>query len=114
MTQRTNASQSDVVTVTSARMSHSEDVALRQRRYVLTQACRVVCVMLGVTVPAPVPLRLVLFAGAAFLPWFGVVMANAGPSRERARTTAMVEHGSLVEPVQRLEIEPGRVVDAEP
>ncbi len=48
-----------------------------------------------------------------FLPWFGVVMANAGPTVERARETALVERGSLAETVQRIAIEPGRVIDAE-
>ena len=101
-----------VVRVTAAARSHSDDIALRERRYVTMQMGRVVCVLLAVIVPAPLPVTLLLFAGAVFLPWFGVVMANGGPPRETAREHAMVEHGSLDEPV-RLAIEPGRVVDAE-
>lgn len=103
----------EVVTVTTARRSHTEDIALRERRYIATQMVRVACVLLGAFVPAPLPVKLLVFSGAVFLPWFGVVMANAGPTVERARKTAVVERGSLDEPVRRIALEPGRVVDAE-
>ena len=103
----------EVVTVTTARRSHTEDIALRERRYVAMQMVRVACVLVGAFVPAPMPVKLLIFSGAVFLPWFGVVMANAGPTLERAKPTALVERGSLAEPVQRIAIEPGRVVDAE-
>ncbi len=102
-----------VVSVTTARRSHSEDIDLRERRYVMTQSVRVVCVLLGALVPAPIPIKLLLFSGAVFLPWFGVVMANAGPTVEKPRENAVVAHGSLDEPVVRIAIEPGRVVDSE-
>jgi len=106
-----------VVTVTTARISHTDDIALRERRYVATQLVRVVCVVLGVALPVPVPVKLLLFVGAVFLPWFGVVMANAGPSVSRApRRSAIVDRGlteTLPVPEGRLAIEPGRVVDAE-
>lgn len=101
-----------VVRVTSAARSHTEDLALRQRRYVTMQMVRVACVLLGAVVPGPVWLKLLVFSGAVFLPWFGVVMANGGPIKEQTTQTAMVAHGSLAEPV-RIAIEPGRVVDAE-
>ncbi|MCW2776371.1 MAG: hypothetical protein JWN17_96 [Frankiales bacterium] len=112
-TASSRAHQPDVVTVTTARRSHSEDIDLRERRYVAMQMLRVVCVVLGVVVPAAVWVRLLLFSGAVFLPWFGVVMANAGPTVEKQRPTAVVAHGSLEERVERIAIEPGRVVDAE-
>lgn len=102
-----------VVSVTTARRSRSEDIALRQRRYIIMQMARVVCVVLGAAVPAPVPVKLLLFVGAVLLPWFGVVMANAGPSIERRRGNALIGRGSLGDPNARLAIEPARVVDAE-
>ena len=105
-----------VVTVTTAHLSHTDDIALRERRYVATQMVRVVCVVLGVALPVPVPVKLLLFLGAVCLPWFGVVMANAGPTVGRKRKTAIVDRGlgaTLPEPPLRLAIEPGRVVDAE-
>ena len=103
----------EVVTVTTARRSHTDDIALRERRYVAMQMVRVACVLIGAFVPAPMPVKLLIFSGAVFLPWFGVVMANAGPTVERAKPTALVERESLAEPVQRIAIEPGRVIDAE-
>lgn len=102
----------DVVTVTTAHLSHSDDIALRERRYVRTQMVRVVCILLGVLLPVPIGVKLLFFAGAVCLPWFGVVMANAGPTVSRKRRTAIVDRE--VEPAPlRLAIEPGRVVDAE-
>ncbi len=106
-------SNPQVVSVTTARMSHTEDLALRQKRYMLTQSVRIVCVILGVAVPAPLPVRMLLFSGAVFLPWFGVVMANAGPTVARKEKTAIVERQvrPLDEQPLRIAIEPGRVID---
>jgi hypothetical protein len=110
---RHDRSAPEVTIVTSAGRSHSDDINLRQRRYVLTQSVRIVCVVLAAFLPVAVEWKGLLIAGAVLLPWFGVVMANAGPTVEKERKTALVERGSLVEPVQRIAIEPGRVVDAE-
>ena len=105
----------DPVMVTTARLSHTDDIRLRERRYVATQMVRVVCVVLGVALPVPVPVKLLLFVGAVCLPWFGVVMANAGPTVSRRRSTAIADglRETLPEPEPRLAIEPGRVVDGE-
>ncbi len=106
----------DVVRVTTARLSHTDDIALREKRYVRTQLVRVLCVVLGVVLPVAVPFRLGLFVLAVVLPWFGVVMANAGPTVSRARPTALVGKGlgeTLPDQPQRIAIEAGRVVDAE-
>jgi hypothetical protein len=97
--------------VTSARMSHTEDLALRQRRYVITQSVRIVCVVLAVLLPVAIAWKFLFMVGAVALPWFGVVMANAGPTVERGRKTSLVTR-PVDEPV-RLAIEPGRVVDAD-
>jgi hypothetical protein len=104
-----------VVMVTTARLSHTDDIALRERRYALSQGLRLACVVLGVVLPVPVPVKLLLFVGAVFLPWFGVVMANAGPVVPKARRTAIADdlRETLPEPPLRLAIEPGRVVDVE-
>ena len=77
--------------VTSARMSHSDDIALRQRRYVLTQTARIVCVIAAALLPVALVWKGVFVAGAVLLPWFGVVMANAGPTVRRRRRTALVD-----------------------
>jgi hypothetical protein len=116
MTLPSHAREQPAVTVTTARLSHTDDITLRERRYVATQMVRVACVVLGVALPVPVLFRLLLFVGAVVLPWFGVVMANAGPTVARRRKTAIVDSGlasTIPEPPLRLAIDPGRVVDAE-
>ena len=113
-------SGSTPVVITSARLSHTDDIALRQRRYAITQGVRLVCVVLGVALPIPVWAKLLFFVGAVCLPWLGVIAANAGPTRSRVRETALVD-GRLEETLPqasedqplRLAIEPGRVIDAE-
>lgn len=113
---RASGRDEQVVMVTTAHLSHTDDIDLRERRYVRTQLVRVACVLLGVLLPVPVPFRLLLFVGAVALPWFGVVMANAGPVVSRRRASAIVDGHlteTLPEPPLRLAIEPGRVVDAE-
>jgi hypothetical protein len=90
-------------------MSHTEDLALRQRRYVIMQSLRIFCVITATLLPVGLAWKGVLILGAVALPWFGVVMANAGPTVSRKRKTALVDRP--VEQPLRLEIEPGRVVD---
>ncbi len=107
---RQDRSAQQVTLVTTAGRSHSDDISLRQRRYVLTQSVRVVCVVLAAFLPVPVAWKGVLIVGAVLLPWFGVVMANAGPTVGRRRRTALVDRPVEPQPV-RIAIEPGRVID---
>ena len=107
---RHDRSAPEVTIVTSAGRSHSDDINLRQRRYVLTQSVRIVCVVLAAFLPVPVAWKGLLILGAVLLPWFGVVMANAGPTVGRRRRTAMVDRPVEVQPL-RTAIEPGRVID---
>ena len=100
-----------VSVVTTAAISHTDDITLRQRRYVVTQSVRLLCVVLATALPVSLAWKGVLLLGAVTLPWFGVVMANAGPTIGRRRRTAIVER--QVDQPLRLAIEPGRVVDAE-
>ena len=104
---------SGVTSVTTAGMSHADDMRLRQRRYLITQAVRVSCVLLAVLLPVDLWWKAAFIAGSVVLPWMGVVAANAGPSRARTRTNAIVDTPAAAEPVEavRIAIEPGRVVD---
>lgn len=99
----------DPVVVTSASRSGTQEREARMRRYLVTQGVRVACFVLAVTLPVPLWAKLGLIVGALVLPWMGVVAANAGPSRERARDNAMVDR---VEPIP-LQLEPGRTIDQE-
>ena len=107
---RQDRSVPEVVVVTAARLSHTDDITLRQRRYVLTQSVRIVCVVAAALLPVSLIWKGVFMLGAIALPWFGVVMANAGPSVSRKKKTSLVERPTPLEPV-RIAIEPGRVID---
>ena len=98
------------VVVTTAGLSHTDDRALRQRRYMFTQLARISCFVLAVALPVPLWAKLALIVGAVALPWMGVVAANAGPSVARsAGPNAIIDRA--VEQPERIAIEPGRVVD---
>ena len=109
---RHDRSTGDVTVVTSAGRSHSDDISLRQRRYVITQSVRILCVVLAAALPVSLEWKSLLLVGAIALPWFGVVMANAGPTVSRSRKTALIGRPVTPEPL-RLAIEPGRVIDQE-
>ena len=68
------------VSITSARVARSDDIAGRQLRYVLSMMVRTACFVAAVAVEGV--LRWVFVAGALFLPYIAVVMANAGVQRE--------------------------------
>lgn len=68
------------VSITSARTARSADISGRQTRYIMSMAIRTLC-FIGAVVTDGV-LRWVLVAGAIFLPYVAVVMANAGVQKE--------------------------------
>ncbi|GAA3057464.1 hypothetical protein GCM10020229_81470 [Kitasatospora albolonga] len=73
----------EVFRITRARSSLSEDVRGRQRRYVISMLARTLCVLLAVAMWNVE--RFVAYgalAGAVLLPYFAVLIANAG--REKA------------------------------
>lgn len=70
--------------MTDARKSMSDDIRYRQKRYLIHMGIRTVCLVLAVVVPMPLPLRIVLVAGAIVLPYIAVVLANGGPEPQSA------------------------------
>lgn len=64
--------------VTSASRPHSEEVSARARKYLISMGIRTVCLVLAIFVLHGW-LRLIAIAAAIILPWFAVVVANAGP-----------------------------------
>lgn len=62
-------------TITTARAGSSVDTSQRVRRYAITMAFRTACFLLAVTV-AHGWLQWALVAGAVFLPYAGVLLAN--------------------------------------
>lgn len=64
--------------VTSARRPHSEEISGRTRRYLISMGIRTVCLVLAIFVLHGW-LRVIGIGVAIVLPWFAVVLANAGP-----------------------------------
>lgn len=71
------------VRITTAATNPADDIAARQRRYVVSMTIRTLCVI-GAVAVGDIWLRWVLLAGAVFLPYVAVVMANAGDTRDDA------------------------------
>jgi hypothetical protein len=70
----------DPVRITTASAGRDEDIAARQKRYLLAMGFRTLCFVAAIFV-TETWLRVVLIVGALVLPYVAVVMANAGSSR---------------------------------
>jgi hypothetical protein len=70
----------DPVIITDARLSASEDLDRRQRRYLWTMLVRVVCFALMIFVPGW--WKVVALLGAVFLPAAAVLLANNQDRRD--------------------------------
>ena len=70
------AKEDDVYDITSAPKGLSTDQSARQRRYFISMMIRTACFILTVLLPSPY--RWFALLGAVTLPYFAVVIANAG------------------------------------
>ena len=70
------AKEKQVFDITSAQNALTRDQAGRQKRYFISMMIRTACFIL--TVILPNPWRWIALAGAVTLPYFAVVLANAG------------------------------------
>ena len=70
----------DAVRITTASASRAQDIAARQKRYVLAMSFRTVCFVAAIFVTLTWA-RVVLIVAALVLPYVAVVMANAGASK---------------------------------
>jgi len=70
----------DPVRITTAASNRADDIAARQRRYVLSMGIRTVCFVAAVV--ADGWLRWALIVAALLLPYVAVVMANNSDTRE--------------------------------
>lgn len=73
----------EVPRITSAPEALADDLARRQRRYLVQMGVRVVCFLTGVLSWGHIPLwaSVVLLVGAVVLPYVAVIFANAGRER---------------------------------
>ena len=70
----------DAVRITTASRSAAEDIAARQKRYIIAMGFRTVCFVAAIFVTITWA-RIVLVIAALVLPYVAVVMANAGASK---------------------------------
>ncbi|GAB3675942.1 DUF3099 domain-containing protein [Actinocorallia lasiicapitis] len=72
--------QATVYNVTTAAVPMSEDVSGRQRRYLISMGIRMACLILAVALYGHTPPQVMalLLAGAIFLPYVSVILANGG------------------------------------
>ena len=84
----------DPVRITTAGINRADEIDSRVRGYLISMSIRVACFGAAVAV-GPGWLRWVLMAGAVFLPYVAVVMANATDQRDgsRALRTAITAPG---------------------
>ncbi|MPY10908.1 DUF3099 domain-containing protein [Arthrobacter bussei] len=97
----------DVHSISDARESHSDEMRTRMIRYTVSMSIRLVCFILVFVVPYGW-LSWVMIAGAVFLPYFAVVVANGGGDTSNIRhSDALIDRA----PVREIE---AKVVDAGP
>ena len=82
------ARSKDIIPITGVQVPLSEDQRARTRRYLISMAVRTIC-FVGAII-ATGWLRWALVAGAVFLPYIAVVMANAGRGRSAQPTAAII------------------------
>lgn len=80
--------ESEVFGITTAEDSLTSDQSTRARRYFISMMARTVCFILAVVTPSP--WRWVFLAGAVFLPYFAVVLANASRTRRESASSLLV------------------------
>lgn len=90
-----------IQSATSLEVSPEQERRSRMIKYSVAMSVRMVCIVIGVLVQGP--LMWVAFAGAIFLPYFAVVIANS-PGRTKASST-------LVAPKLTISNEQIRIVD---
>lgn len=73
------APQPEVFAITGVTQGTTESQKHRQRRYLISMSIRTICWILAIVTNGW--LRWVFFVGALLLPYFAVVIANAGRER---------------------------------
>ena len=70
------ADEKEIFDITSAPKALSDEQASRQKRYFISMMIRTACFILTIFLPSP--FRWIALLGAVTLPYFAVVIANAG------------------------------------
>lgn len=75
-----SAQNAEVVSITDAGAAHSDEIRSRMIKYAVAMGIRMVC--LGLLFVLDGWFKLIAVAGAVFLPWFAVIIANGGDKAE--------------------------------
>ena len=81
---RERSDRDDAVRITTAATSRNADIAVRQRRYLLSMSLRTIC-FVGAIIASLAGIHWlwpILIVGALVLPYVAVVMANAAAPRQ--------------------------------
>ena len=84
----------EVHSITDAATAHSEDMRQRMIKYALAMGIRMVCLILIFVVDGW--FKLVMAAGAVFLPWIAVVIAN-GSDKAEVHSDSLLDSAPLAE-----------------
>ena len=76
----TRHASDEAIRITTVSASRAEDIAARQKRYLLAMSFRTACFVAAIVVTITW-VRVLLIVGALVLPYVAVVMANAGSSK---------------------------------
>ncbi|MFF2318677.1 DUF3099 domain-containing protein [Arthrobacter sp. NPDC058097] len=88
------AGHPEVISITDAAAAHSEDMRERMVKYALAMGIRMVCLILIFVVDGW--FKLVAVAGAVFLPWIAVVIAN-GSDKAEIHSDALLDYTPYAE-----------------
>lgn len=97
----------EVHSITDAAEAHSEDMRKRMIKYALAMGIRMVCLILIFVVDGW--FKIIAVAGAVFLPWIAVVIAN-GNDKAEAHSDALLDSAPLAEiesPLRAAGADPG-------
>lgn len=85
---------SAVHSITDAAAAHSEDMRQRMIKYALAMGIRMVCLILIFVVDGW--FKILMVAGAVFLPWIAVVIAN-GSDKAEIHSDSLLDSAPLAE-----------------
>ena len=84
----------EVHSITDAAAAHSDDMRERMIKYAVAMGIRMVCLILIFVVDGW--FKLIAVAGAVFLPWIAVVIAN-GSDKAEAHSDALLDYAPYAE-----------------
>ncbi|MFD1211360.1 DUF3099 domain-containing protein [Arthrobacter sp. GCM10027362] len=108
----------EVLNITDAQESHTDEMHRRMVKYTVAMSVRLACLLLFFFIPGWQ--RWLFVAGAVFLPWIAVVIANGGADKSRiGPSDALLDHAPMAElpsaesvaERDRVDILPGEVVE---